>query len=1043
MSAWLNHRDENRAQAQAEIEAFQGVAGNHPLDIVMAVPFFEKLQPTLAANLLGNVPFSASIFLETHLRYGLQQGDRQTGILQNALVKDPDSPFFRLEASLEHLPPRGGKQSTEQLASLMEELPWYQHGLKSCVRVGIALRDDDWTTRCSLALLERSDSLVDAFDWIVETLEDADWYDALADIVVVVTRCEGWWRPEIRDRDEKALGLLALGGRGDEIVRFLNERSRIVSVSGEGDADDLLGLLFTRGGRMAMETLSNPALLQPEAALACGRACTFLGLAPLAKSFLASVESDRPAEDELRQRAESLAELCDLVPLARANPQDIEFLEQYLSILASVGIEAFQADLKYCVLQSLQNGRHHQALRLLRAGVNRLPQPEVLLMAAEILLNEMKEPWTALALLDQYSAAANRTSECWRTRCVALDKLGRVQEWLRIAQESRVHFPDDPDFLIEEGLALATLGEMQMALDLIHQGLDKTPDDARGLERFRMLAPRFEAHHRLLAVLSAALEKKPGDLEKRDAILQLLGTIEDHARDRLLHLYQRVYRRSGSDDEKKKELRGVLAALRNRLVSRPAEAGSRIERFAEENAQRVCAAIAEVQPLLAQRLIAAVFAEIAVDGDSSAEKRSEPAVVLVLQTAGLLEEEPAQARSALASVLQSHGYKGRIEVLELKEVWDDLRRESRWSLNLLLKGIPAGDFSLLNTLRMVDGHSRLILEKFDRYVVCYVVSGSFVRGTQRVDSDVDVWMVVDDADLRSMTRQDLREKLIEISAEFRDRIRSELAMSRQLNVQIYILSSFWRSLQAVDPIIVSLIRDGVPLHDRGLFSAWSRLLRDGHLRSTRESLDSQIQTVESLRSKAVQQMRRLADDLAEPIKYGTVKMLEILLQVLDLPVGHYRQVIELSTEELVRQRFLLSSDDLEVARRAVAYYKAVETGTIPPLEEALQLFRRIEEFIEKTRMVYRQLLGEKDRADLEEIATRLETVLATPEISGREGDSFWRERLALYRSEALQVLESASESDLGAVRISALVERLAEVALSLKLLESQQPGSVH
>lgn len=1045
VSAWLYHRDGSRTDAQAEINAFFQVGGANPVDAVLAAPFLAKLLQGQAADLLSRVPPSAPLFLEAHLRLGNLAGARREAILEEAVAMDPSNPFFRLEAILRRLPLQGGEQTLADLDRLLAQVPWYQAGLQAALRVAIAVRDGAAAHRHAQALLEQTSSFAETFTWTVATFEEAGWHDLMADVVAAAMAHSAWQQQGGRGLDQKALGALALGNRTAEITSILNHRA--VTAKEEESQAALLAVLLTRDGRLAMEALADPSLLLPEAALLCGQACTFLGLFPLARVFLSPLLQAEIVGDPLRRHAELLVEAGGLAPALRDDTQDVQLLEHWLSMLAGVAAQEpepssavnitalaqamFANELNAGTLRQLRAGRYHQALSLLRFGVARLPRPEIATVAAEILLEELKDSGTALALLDEYAAVVRQAPDSLRTRCVALEKLDRGQEWLQAARDGRVLFAASPEFIIEEGLAFAALGEMPAALDRIYEGLGQRPDDQRGLERFKALAPRFGAHLRLLSVLEAALERDPEAVATRDAIIELLGTIEDHARDRLLHLYQRVHRGSGPDDEKRAELQEVLIALRRRLLSRPVTPGQELARFARENVERIRAAIAEVQPRVADRILAAVFAEVKRDAKAGEKPRREPAVILVFQTNDLLREEREGMRAGILSMLRSHNFRRHAEIYGMREVWDAVRGADSSVLDLLLAGVPACDFAFLDTLRLAQEHCRLIREECERHLICYTMAGSFVRGTHRIDSDVDVWMVIDDSDLRSMSRA----KLLEISEDLADKIRRDLAQPRKLHGQVYTLSSLWMSLQAAEPVIVSLIRDGVPLYDRGFFYAWARLLRDGYLRSTRESLDVQLEVVEDLHTKHVQKMRQLAHDLADPIKYGTVKMLEILLQVLDLPVGHYREVIELATEEIAGRRALLTGDDLELARKAIAYVKAVEAGAVPPLEEALLLFRQVQHFIETTRAIYRRLLAEKDRVDLEELMPRIDATLTRADSLAE--DNPWRQKLISFRDAALEALQAAAGSELGAVRVSALVARLPDVALSIKLLEAQ------
>ena len=52
-----------------------------------------------------------------------------------------------------------------------------------------------------------------------------------------------------------------------------------------------------------------------------------------------------------------------------------------------------------------------------------------------------------------------------------------------------------------------------------------------------------------------------------------------------------------------------------------------------------------------------------------------------------------------------------------------------------------------------------LLRKFEKYVTSYVIGGSLVRGDAKKTSDVDVFIVIDDTDVKRMPRLELKEKL--------------------------------------------------------------------------------------------------------------------------------------------------------------------------------------------------------------------------------------------------------------------------------------------
>jgi len=63
---------------------------------------------------------------------------------------------------------------------------------------------------------------------------------------------------------------------------------------------------------------------------------------------------------------------------------------------------------------------------------------------------------------------------------------------------------------------------------------------------------------------------------------------------------------------------------------------------------------------------------------------------------------------------------------------------------------PLFDKGLLGALRVAEIHKSLCLRKFEKYVASYIIAGSLVRGTTTKTSDVDVYIVIDDTDVKRM-----------------------------------------------------------------------------------------------------------------------------------------------------------------------------------------------------------------------------------------------------------------------------------------------------
>src|SRR3989344_4145021 len=158
-------------------------------------------------------------------------------------------------------------------------------------------------------------------------------------------------------------------------------------------------------------------------------------------------------------------------------------------------------------------------------------------------------------------------------------------------------------------------------------------------------------------------------------------------------------------------------------------------------------------------------------------------------------------------------------------------------LDAVAASFPVYDSGFLGALRVANIHKTLILRKFERYVTSYVIGGSLVRGTADKDSDVDVFVVIDDTDVKRMPRVELLEKLRGIIYDYIREATALAGVKNILNVQVYLLTDFWQSVKDAHPVLFTLIRDGIPLYDRHTFIPWKLLLMTGKIRPSQEAID--------------------------------------------------------------------------------------------------------------------------------------------------------------------------------------------------------------
>ncbi|HME86857.1 MAG TPA: hypothetical protein VKE88_00405, partial [Candidatus Nanoarchaeia archaeon] len=114
---------------------------------------------------------------------------------------------------------------------------------------------------------------------------------------------------------------------------------------------------------------------------------------------------------------------------------------------------------------------------------------------------------------------------------------------------------------------------------------------------------------------------------------------------------------------------------------------------------------------------------------------------------------------------------------------------------------------VIAAFKISEVHKRMVLGKFEKYIVAYTAAGSLFRGEQ--SNDIDVWIVIDDTDVKRMSRAELKDKLRSIIYGMAHEAAQITGVKKQFHIQTYILTDFWEGLKEANPVFYTLLRDGV------------------------------------------------------------------------------------------------------------------------------------------------------------------------------------------------------------------------------------------
>ncbi len=231
---------------------------------------------------------------------------------------------------------------------------------------------------------------------------------------------------------------------------------------------------------------------------------------------------------------------------------------------------------------------------------------------------------------------------------------------------------------------------------------------------------------------------------------------------------------------------------------------------------------------------------------------------------------------------------------------------------------PLHDRGILSSLRVAEIHKSLVLQKFDKYVVSYVIAGSLVRGDVTKESDVDSFIIINDTDVKRMPRLELKERLKGMIYQYVAEATALAGVKKNvLNVQIYLFTDFWESVKDAHPVMFTFIRDGVPLYDKGTFLPWKALLKMGRLKPSPEAIDMFM----SMGDKTIKRAKAtLLDILVQDIYWGIMTPSQALLMLYGLPPPTPKQTASEMKKIFFDKEKMLEKKYLNILEKIVGIY---------------------------------------------------------------------------------------------------------------------------
>ncbi len=308
-----------------------------------------------------------------------------------------------------------------------------------------------------------------------------------------------------------------------------------------------------------------------------------------------------------------------------------------------------------------------------------------------------------------------------------------------------------------------------------------------------------------------------------------------------------------------------------------------------------------------------------------------------------------------------------VHVMTPVDVWN-LCLDSKFDIvEAFAMSFPVKDDGILGSLRVSEIHKTLVLKKFEKYVTSYVIGGSVLRGTAKPTSDIDVFIVINDTDVKRMPRLELKEKLRGIIQSYVQEAIAIAGVKNTLHVQTYLLTEFWEGVKDAHPVMFTFIRDGIPLFDSNAFLPWKSLLKMGKIKPSPEAIDMFMASGDKLEENVD---RRLLDIVVYDLFWGINTPSQALLMLYGLPpsdvYGTVKQIREVfvEKEKILEKRYADILDEI-----AIKYYKGWEHGKIKKISgtELDKLYKDSKDYMKRLQELRKQIEKRVQEKTIEQI----------------------------------------------------------------------------
>ncbi len=282
-----------------------------------------------------------------------------------------------------------------------------------------------------------------------------------------------------------------------------------------------------------------------------------------------------------------------------------------------------------------------------------------------------------------------------------------------------------------------------------------------------------------------------------------------------------------------------------------------------------------------------------------------------------------------------------IEEKDLKQVLGEVKESGKPGKKAGKGGKKAKGVGKEERIKILKEFTKALLKKYGSIIRSVVLFGSTARNEWRGESDIDVFIIIDDTRTK-------------ISPDMKARIEDEMDViakkcHKQLSIQQpYLLTEFWNMVRIGHPIVFNFIREGIPVFDRDIFLPIKRLLQLGEIRPSKEAVEKYIERGPK-RVKRVENAKMYM--VVEDLYYAMLESAQAVLMFLGKSPPRPSDAPDALRKSLVKMGFVKESQ-VKFLEDIIEVRKQVEHKKINNISGA-----ELDEWLEKTRKFVKLMQG--------------------------------------------------------------------------------------